>query len=261
MRLPGGLCEGDSRQTDARFRETTGAMVLDLESCVGIVDPIERVTAILSAALATVGDSPATSDRITRLCVDDRRWLMLQLSGLMGVAPIWLTGRCAACDAAFDVPLDPASVPVKPAGPSYPFADVSTSRGPLRVRVPTGEDQHAIAGLDERDAIEQLIDHCCVDGGSRPARALSAADLRRISRALEDVSPQVALAISTACPTCRTPAELSFDPYELPLVDADAILDDVHLIARGYGWSEATILAMPARRRAEYLRRLERDAQ
>jgi hypothetical protein len=37
---------------------------------------------------------------------------------------------------------------------------------------------------------------------------------------------------------------------------AARLLDDVHVLARAYGWSERAILALPEMRRAAYLERV-----
>jgi hypothetical protein len=259
MQLPGGLWEEDRCHTEASFREPTGAMQLDVARCAGIGDPTERVTAILNAAVATVGGTVSTRERLGSMCVDDRRWLMLQLAALLGPTPIWLTDSCGQCGASFDIPFEPARVPAKPAGDGYPFAVVTTKAGALRLCVPTGTDQHAVAGLPEEEALDVLIERCCAAGGSRLDRQLSASDLRRVSAELEKVSPQVALTVSTACPACGAPSEPAIDPYGFVTVDESAILDDVHVLARGYGWSEAQILDLSASRRREYRRRLEQD--
>jgi len=37
------------------------------------------------------------------------------------------------------------------------------------------------------------------------------------------------------------------------------LVDDVHVLARLYGWSEPDVLALRSRRRDEYLARIEKD--
>ena len=73
MQLPGGVWEDSERRTEASLRTVTGEVELALAACAGIEDPVERVTATLHAALATVGGEPATRERVMALCVDDRR--------------------------------------------------------------------------------------------------------------------------------------------------------------------------------------------
>ena len=259
MQLPGGVWEDGRRDAEATFREPTGRLQLDLARCLREADPVERISAGLVAALSSVGNQPATRGRVDALCIDDRRWLMLQLSALLGASPIWLTEHCDDCATAFDIALDPATTPVKPAGPGFPFVDVETARGPVRVRVPTGSDQQAIASLDEEQALTALVERCCTAGGSTLTRPLSMRDLQRVNDALEEVSPQVALTVSTACPTCREPAQVAIDPSTLVQVDEGAVLEDVHVLASSYGWSEEQILGLPVNRRHEYLQRVERD--
>ena len=89
--------------------------------------------------------------------------------------------------------------------------------------------------------------------GLFPAHALA-----RISEALDAFDPLVAFSVSLACPVCGAATEAPVDLEELALSALrrvqEARVREVHRIAHAYGWGEAAILALPARRRAQYLR-------
>jgi hypothetical protein len=100
--------------------------------------------------------------------------------------------------------------------------------------------------------------------GEAAARALEAACLRacnskeaRRKRAeLERAAPPLAGPVEGLCPRCGTTVSGWFDPGGFVLAElgarAAALLQEVHLLASRYGWSEEAILAMPERRRAAY---------
>jgi hypothetical protein len=260
MQLPGGLWEDGERRTDVGLRPATGELELALAACATIEDPTERVTATLDTAVASLGGSASTRDRVMDLCVDDRRWLMLQLGAAFESGTLWLADHCGECLAPFEIPIDPAAMPVKAAGEGYPFVSLTTRHGDVRLRVPTGADQHAIAPLDDDAALKALLGRCHAGAlDDDPTGDFTDDEVCRASEAIETVSPQVALTLTTRCPACGHGLEVPIDPYALPMTSRDEVFDDVHAIAKGYGWSEPEILALPVSHRQEYLRRLERD--
>lgn len=260
MQLPGGLWRDGERETRFRFREPTGNLQLRLSECALVEDRVERTTQMLVLALESLGEDAVNREQVMALCVDDRRWLMLQMAKVLGVGTVWLTSRCEACEGLFDIQLDPAAVPVKPAGRGYPFTSIRTSQGLLKLHVPTGADQHTVAELDdEEQALQALIASCCEGEGLKPSQPLTEAELERASARLEATSPEVALGLSTSCPACGADNELPIDPYSMPTADEGTVLDEVDALARAYGWTEGEILGLPLRRRREYLRRVDRD--
>src|SRR6185436_19956557 len=63
----------------------------------------------------------------------------------------------------------------------------------------------------------------------------------------------------TSCPACGTRLELSLDARDLVVPERDVadyaarLTTEVHQLARAYGWSEESILAMGPVRRRRYL--------
>jgi hypothetical protein len=265
--LPGGLWERDAPQREFAFAPITG----ELELVLGMADGqrlrlVQRVTAVLCAALRHIGGAPATHDRVRALCVDDRRFLMQALAGEVGISTVWITGTCGACAGAFDLPAPPSRLPVKPAGPGYPFASTVTSLGPVRLRVPTGADQEDVGDLMGDAATRALIAGCLVaqpPGHDSPAAAAAAftdEDVETISHTLEEVSPEVARCATGECPWCGAPIEVPLDPYLCLYVGPDRLLDEVETLAATYHWSEPDILSLPRERRRRYLRSCQRIA-
>lgn len=168
--------------------------------------------------------------------------------------------RCGACGACGDVVLsvtrylaDKRPRPVKAitAGP-----DGSLRWKDSVFRIPsTGAVLAALGqGQPGADAARRLQQDCVVQGagaGPTPARAMV-----RVSALLERIAPPLAGLIQGTCPECGTAVRGWFDPGRFVLHELQAraaeVWTQVHLLASRYGWPEATILALPARRRALY---------
>ena len=249
MRLPGGLWEGGERVCDAAFAELTGTLELAIGASADGWSPAEATTATLAAALAHIGGEPATPDRVLDLCVDDRRWLMQQLARELGVTAAWMAPACETCGEHYDVRVELGRLMVKPAGEGFPFATVQTAAGPVRVRVPTGRDQRAVAGLAREPARAALARRCVADD----ADVGDPLGVEAVERAVEAVSPEVTRAVETECPACGAHAEVPVDPYLCLHAGPDGILEDVVTLAGAFGWSEADTLALPRARRLRYL--------
>jgi hypothetical protein len=75
---------------------------------------------------------------------------------------------------------------------------------------------------------------------------------------MEDFDPLVSFRVNTQCPHCGYAIDTPLDLEALALDQLHrtqrAFLRDVHQLATRYGWSEADTLAVPAWRRAHYLR-------
>ncbi|MCP3902791.1 MAG: hypothetical protein GY715_04065 [Planctomycetes bacterium] len=255
MRLPGGILREGVLQRDVRFRPVTGALDLELAELSAVDRPLPtQVTAILQVALESLAGEPPSAERVRELCVGDRQWLMRRLGVHLGLAASWLTARCPDCDEPFDVFVDPDALPARSPSAGFPFAEIETSLGARRFRVPNGGDQEALEDLgaaSEDEAYVALARRCAVE--PLDGHGLSAEDLEAIDEALEAASPEVAQEIGATCPSCGSTSSVSVDPYAFLSTTTAAVLSAVHTLASAYGWSEAEILALPRVRRDLYM--------
>lgn len=253
--MPGGFWRHGWRDGECRrdwsFRTLTGEVELSiLEAGRDRRSVPQRVTAVLTAALAELGGAAVEAETVRALSVADRQYLMRRLAVEVGIEESWIAAGCPQCGASFDIPVRHAELPVKPAGEGYPFATVDTSLGPVRFRVPDGADQEAVAGIgDPREARRALAARCAE---SLPGE-LSDEDLDRAEAALEAVAPEVVTRAQAACPDCGEAAEVHLDPYVCLGAANSGLFLDVHALASAYHWSEKEILAMPRERRRLYL--------
>jgi hypothetical protein len=246
MLLPGGIVRDGERRRDFAFRPVDGALEAALAEAAAASSMPKAVTSVLAAALAELGGEPVGEETVRNLPVGDRQFLVRQLSVYLGHDPVWLTAVCRACGESFDFEVRQADLPVKEAGESFPFAEA----GGLRLRVPTGADQEAIAGFSDERAVRALFERCRLGGDG---------DLAAAEAALEEASPEVALAALASCPACGASNEVSVDPYLGLPAHSEELFAEVHSLALNYHWSEAEILALPRARRQLYLRLIDRS--
>jgi hypothetical protein len=128
----------------------------------------------------------------------------------------------------------------------------------FRGAVEDGSGWFALTGADVRFRIPLIADLVagtfadCV----RPAD-LSAAEARRVDRALEAVAPRLDGELTGSCPVCGLSVELRFEPISYVIEElrdaASGLFAQVHELARAYHWSEPSILALDRTRRRGYV--------
>jgi hypothetical protein len=256
MELLGGLLVGGELRKDCAFRPVTGALEMAMaEVRQSEVSWPARVTRVLCAALERLGGEAPTWERVHGLSVGDRQHLVRQLAAHVDRDALWFTEMCAGCGEPFDFFVQQSTMPVKPAGSGYPFAVADTALGRVRVRVPTGVDQAAVAVLPVHEDVERaLMLRLVIVPEGVDASAASDDDVNAIEAAVEAIAPEVATRTRLACPGCGVINELGIDPYQCLARGADELFAEIHLLASHYHWSEAEILAMPRARRRIYIR-------
>jgi len=179
----------------------------------------------------------------------DRRLLALRES-LFG-SRIECVACCPACGEAVEVALD--------------LRDLATATvsGPLEVnglrfRLPDSTDLLAVEGfLDPEEAGRQIARRCLVDAD---VENLSEEDLAALERRMEEADPGAELRLGLGCPACGHAWDGLFDPARFLRAEIDReaqrLLDEVHALARAYGWTEEEALKLSPRRRRAYLERI-----
>ncbi|MEM8587632.1 MAG: hypothetical protein AAGG65_06185 [Pseudomonadota bacterium] len=260
MTLPGGIMRDGQRLRDCRFKTLTGGDELAIAEAFVADDRVpQRITAILTAVLDTLGGSPATIEGVRALAVGDRQFLMQQLVALLDTETGWMTADCQHCGEPFDFAMRFGELPCKPAGEGFPNVIVDGAR----YRVPSGGDQEVLAaeGLEGEAARRRVVALCLVDSKMLvDVGQLEEADLARVDAALEAVSPEAVTETSLDCPSCGRTCRVDLGIDTMPLPRPDTLYQEVHRIASTYHWSEDAILALPRGRRQRYLALIARDA-
>jgi hypothetical protein len=124
----------------------------------------------------------------------------------------------------------------------------------VRLRLPTGRDQLRwtviAASGDESELARRVLEDLVVAG------ELTDALVPALDRVLADADPLVELRLDTVCPACATPLSKEIDLEAIGIsrlrYQQRLVLEDVHVLASAYHWTEEHIARMPAWRREEY---------
>jgi len=98
------------------------------------------------------------------------------------------------------------------------------------------------------------------DGADVPNDELPESLITALAEQLSECDPQAEVRFNLNCPACDHGWRAGFDIVSFFWAElaalAERLMDDVHRLARAYGWRETDILAMSAARRHAYLGRL-----
>lgn len=256
--LPGGLLIKGSLERQVKFRSLTGRVEQALMELSMIQDRPGYVTAVLTATLDTIGNTPADSQVVKDLCVADRQFLLLRLAELLHGNQLWLEVHCRSCGDLFDVEVKRGDLPIQEAGADFPHVVLQLHGRLLEMRIPTGRDQEQIAEYRGKDPLRLLLGQCIrtVDGvppDQDYIHTLSADDIEVIDNALNEVSPSVCNQLLVNCPECEQEQRAELDHSSLGNLNNHLFYGEVHTLASNYHWSEKAILELPQERRRLYI--------
>lgn len=163
---------------------------------------------------------------------------------------------CPECDARMELRLDGgellASAPAR--------SDVVRVQG-RSFRLPTTRDLAAILpGTSSEEPALRLLQRCSdgTDGAMDPAQALRI--LESVEDAMERADPMAQIGLEVSCEACghRWTAFLDMVDFLWEELEAYALrlLDEIHILASAYGWTERTVLTLSETRRSAYIRRI-----
>jgi hypothetical protein len=239
-------------------------------------DGASRAIALLSAACP---DEPR--GLLERLPIGRRDVRLLRLRQVIFGADVRAFARCPACSEPAELSFDVAQlVRASSDGPGSPESSaaggrdeacdagdcvaVSSDGYDVVARLPDTRALAAAAAAAAGGAPAAraaLFDACVVrstrDGQQVPPGAIPAEVVARVARALEERDPGADMRVEVLCPACGHTWVERFDPVQFLWTELDAwaarALQDVHALARSYGWRERDILEMSAARRRVYL--------
>lgn len=214
--------------------------------------PIDR--ALLLFALAapqrpvdTLADAP----------LGTRNAALLELREACFDAPLAAWVDCPACGERMSFELDRAQLPPAPRDTADPI-EVHGHR----FHRPTSRHLARLTDATDTEAAARQLLRDCAESIDTLPQELAALDalLGEVETALDDADPWADLSIAVTCPACAHDTAASFDiaGYLWEEIDrhAHSLLNDIHTLARAYGWTEPDILALSATRRAAYLARV-----
>ena len=211
--------------------------------------PLDRALLLYSIA-APGGDPEDLADRH----LGQRNAALLRLRESMFGDVLSSCVDCPHCDERLEFGVSAAALRSQPAADT---AHVEVDG--LRFRLPTTRDLAQITGEGDAEIAAQRLALSLVEANQAANKDAVAVLIPRMAAALEQADPRIDCALDLNCPACGQAWTASFDIAGFLWEEIDArarrLLDEVHVLARTYGWPEREILSLSETRRAAYLER------
>jgi uncharacterized protein with PIN domain len=204
------------------------------------------------ALLARVSGEPFES--IAALACGERDARMLSLRERALGTALDCEATCPRCDERLEFTAGSASLHF-PHGDARRRHAMSVAGRDLAFRLPTTADLVAVGGIREADARMQALAHRCLEDGAE----LAPAELAAVSERMGEADPMSDIHLALECPECghRWDAPFDITPFVWSEIDrlALGLMDQVHVLASVYGWTQDEVLTLSATRRQYYLDR------
>lgn len=200
-------------------------------------------------------------ETLSQLSVGQRDGLLLTLRQQLFGPTLACVADCPTCSDRVEITLRVADLHL-PTQPVTPPFTLKVEGYEVQFRLPTGGDLVAIAGATNPDQAQQtLLNRCLLSvryqGETVTDAPLPSTVLDRLIATIADMDPQADIRLDLTCPHCQHGWQLSFDIASFLQREihtwAYRLLQDVHCLARAYGWSEAEIVGMTPQRRHLYV--------
>jgi hypothetical protein len=171
---------------------------------------------------------------------------------------------CPRCGAAVEIACATADFAAGPPPQQAPF---EVTLGPYRalLRLPSAQDLAGAAAAGDVAGAAALLLARCVLSAEAAGEPVAPASLpppviAAIGEAVAARDPMAEPVLALACPDCGAGWEIGFDAGAFLWAELDAwagrTLDEVHVLASAYGWTEAEVLRLLPRRRQAYRERI-----
>lgn len=219
--------------------------------------PLDRALILLAAACPEL-----TWDELAALSVGQRDARLLTLRERTSGPRLNGFVECPRCAERLEFDVAVADLRVESSDAGGEAQELFTEGLALRFRLPNSRDLAAV--LDSQDPAEArdlLVQRCVLqasrDGAPVAGSELPADVISRLALRMGECDPQAEVLMDLRCPTCDHAWQTLFDIVAFFWAElaaqAKRLLREVHTLARAYGWCEADILRMSARRRQFYL--------
>ena len=245
--------EFSAKPGQVALREITGRE----EWMVNSVDTLVAIR-LLDCLLLDIPGVTFQPGGVARLASADRERMLLAVYRRLYGGRVATTLTCQACQVQFDLDFDLEDVlkaiPAEKltAGERVNGRDYELPGG-VRFRLPTGEDELAIAHLPRIQAEEALLRRCLIDGEAESEPS--------VRQAMETIAPVVDIDLDCRCPECDRAQTVRFDlqRYLLAAIQSEQprLAREVHLLATAYGWKLEEILGLPRSQRRMYVALVE----
>jgi len=223
----------------------------------GAAEPSQRALALLDAAFPE-----KSRDDLSALSVGARDGMLFHVRQRLFGSRVTGVAACKKCNEPLELTFEAGGLAIDAGdapAESFTYTDGAYE---LELRLPNSADLAAIKDLpDIESARKRLLERCVVsarlDGEPVSVDRLSSAVVDGIAARMDEIDPLANVRIQVSCPHCGHEFEAVIDIESFLWAEVQAwakrTLLEVHRIAAAYGWSEAEILGMSARRRQSYL--------
>ena len=117
-------------------------------------------------------------------------------------------------------------------------------------RLPTGEDEFAVAGLPPQYSVQILLERCVKNGDINVVG-------QQVQEAMAQIAPVLATEMSAQCPECGHEQTVYFDIQSFLLSrlmqEKKQTVWEIHRLATAYHWTHSEILNLPRSLRRNYV--------
>ena len=222
-------------------------------------DPFRRAAALLAAAAAP----DVAPDALAELTIGERETALLALHVRTFASRLEGFVRCPACDESLEVELGESQLrTILERSPELGEHDLAVGGFELRFRLLTCGDLEAASRAVDAAAARRLLVQRSVLSARRNGEAVAPDALPEdVVAALADrlvaCDPQAEIALAVTCPECghawRAVIDAATFLWSEVSLAARRLLEEVHVLARSYGWTEAEVLSLSRRRRRLYV--------
>lgn len=213
--------------------------------------PLDRALTLLLAA-----DPGATRADLASLDVGERNARLLHLRAATLGPTLGAYAECPACGERLEFTLDASDLRTDRSRRDETYT-LDVDGVTLRFRLPDSRDLAAVAGCaDPAAARRRLAERCVTESPIAPGDLPETA-IRALAERMAACAPDAETLLDLSCPACGEEWQAHLDIaaffWAEVVAQAKRLLREVDALARAYGWSEAEILGMSARRRGSYL--------
>ena len=212
--------------------------------------PLDRAV-LLHAAAVPSQDADSLPDRP----LGERNAALLRLHEQLAGDALQSSVDCPECHERLEFALSSSTLRAR-AVAAPPHVRV----GDVTVRVPTTRDLASIANEPDEAVAARTLLQRLISQEVVAEHSFDAPTLDQLTRALEDADPCADLTVDSTCPACghawNAPLDVAAFLWEEIDVRARRLLDEVHVLAHAYGWTEREILRLSDARRGAYLERV-----
>jgi hypothetical protein len=218
--------------------------------------PLDRALILLAAAYPEL-----TWEELAALSVGQRDGRLLTLRERALGPTLNGFAECPRCMERLEFDVAVADLRVA-AEPEEEVGELVTDGLALQFRPPNSRDLAALTGCRDPSTARNLLVQRCVLEASRDGVPVAHSELpteaiTRLAERMSECDPQAEVLLALRCPACEHAWQALFDIVAFFWAElaaqAKRLLGEVHTLARAYGWREADILGMSARRRQFYL--------